>query len=67
MSAKKNFNKLALNKFTPKKKITLKGSKIKSGKTYYVRVRAYSQYKNIKNVAKKTYGKWSKKLEVKVK
>lgn len=67
VSAKKNFNKFALNKFTQKKKITLKGSKIKSGKTYYVRVRAYSQYKNIKNAAKKTYGKWSKKLEVKVK
>ncbi len=41
---------------------TLTIKKLKSKKTYYVRVRAFN-----KNGSKKQYGAWSKTLKVKVK
>ena len=69
VSKKKNFKgkNIVLKKFTTKTKLTVKGSKIKKGKTYYVRVRTYATYKNSKNKPDKVYGKFSEKLRVKVK
>ncbi len=68
VSKKKNFKKIVFKKFTSKKKLTIKNSKIKSKKTYYVRVRAYATYKNANNKAIKVYSSWNKKLrKVKVK
>lgn len=69
VSKKKNFKgkNIVLKKFTTKTKLTVKGSKIKKGKTYYVRVRTYATYKNSKNKPNKVYGKFSKKLKVTVK
>ncbi len=67
VSKKKTFKKKLLDKFTNKTKITLK-KKLKSGKTYYVRVRAYTTYKNKNNITKKVYSSWVKKAKnVKVK
>lgn len=69
VSKKNKFNKknIILNKFTSKKKLTVT-KKIKSRKTYFVRVRAYATYKDANNVTKKVYSKWIKKLrKVKVK
>ncbi len=67
VSKKKNFKKNIFDKFTSKKKITFK-KKLKSGKTYYVRVRAYATYKDKNGVKCKVYSKWNKKLrKVKVK
>ena len=67
VSTKKNFKKIIFNKFTAKKKLIVT-KKIKSKKTYYVRVRAYATYKDVNNVTKKVYSKWNKKLrKVKVK
>ncbi len=69
VSKKSNFKKKSIffNKFTSKKKLTVT-KKLKSGKTYYVRVRAYATYKDANNVTKKVYSKWNKKLrKVKVK
>lgn len=67
VSTKKNFKKITFNKFTTKKKLTVT-KKLKSKKTYYVRVRAYATYKDVNNVTKKVYSKWNKKLrKVKVK
>ncbi len=68
VSKKKNFKKNIVNKLTSKKKLTIKNSKIKSKKTYYVRVRAYATYKDANNKAIKVYSAWNKKLrKVKVK
>lgn len=61
VSTKSNFKKKIFNKFTTKKKLTIT-NKIKSKKTYYVRVRAYATYKDVNNVTKKVYSKWNKKL-----
>ena len=36
--------------------------KIKSGKKYYVRVRAYATYKDKNNVTQKVYSRWNKKI-----
>ena len=67
VSAKKNFKNKIFDKFTSKKKFTVT-KKIKSGKSYFVRVRAYATYKNIKGKNIKAFGKWSKKLgKIKVK
>ena len=57
-------------KFTKKKKSKMVGkwtsqktiTKLKKGKTYYVRVRAYK-----KSSSKKVYGKWSKVKKIKIK
>ncbi len=66
VSPKKNFSKKVVKKTTSKTKITIK--KLKSKTKYFVRVRAYTTYKNAKNVTVKVYSKWNKKLrKVKVK
>ena len=68
ISAKKNFKKSVFKKFTAKTKLYIKNSKIKSKKTYYIRVRAYATYKDKNNITKKVYSKWIKKIrKVKVK
>lgn len=68
VSAKKNFQKPIFKKFTAKTKLNIKNSKIKSKKTYYIRVRVYATYKDKNNVTKKVYSKWIKKIrKVKVK
>ena len=60
-------NKIVFDKFTKNKKITIK-NKIKRGKTYFVRVRAYATYKDEKNKTRKVYSRWIKKVrKVKVK
>ncbi len=61
-----NKNKIVFTKNTKNKKITIK-KKIKSGKTYYVRVRAYITYKNAQGKSEKAYSKFSNKTKVKVK
>ena len=62
VSTKKNFKKPIFKKFTAKTKLNIKNKKIKSGKKYYVRVRAYATYKDKNNVTQKVYSKWNKKL-----
>ncbi len=54
--------KIVFDKFTKKRKLIIKSSKIKRKKTYYVRVRAYAKING-----KKVNGKWSKKIRVKIK
>ncbi len=61
VSKKKNFKNNLFDKFTTKKKITFK-KKLKSGKTYYVRVRAYATYKDAYGKPQKVYSKWIKKV-----
>lgn len=61
-------NKIILKKTLKKTKLTIKNKKIKSKKTYYIRVRAYAEYKNINNKTIKVYSKWNKHLrKIKVK
>lgn len=61
-------NKIILKKSLKKTKLTIKNKKIKSKKTYYIRVRAYAEYKNINNKTIKVYSKWNKHLrKIKVK
>ena len=70
VAAKKNFkkSKIIFKKFTTKKKLTIKNKKIKSKKTYYVRVRAYATYLDTYGNEQKVYSSWNKKLrKVKVK
>ena len=68
VSAKKNFKKVIFKKDLKKTKLTIKNKKIKSKKTYFVRVRAYAAYKDANNKAVKVYSKWNKKIRmVKVK
>ncbi len=65
-STKKNFKKDAIKKTTAKNKIVFK--KLKSKKKYFVRVRAYTTYKDAKGKTQKAYGKWvkfNKKVKVK--
>ncbi len=65
-STKKNFKKNVVNKATTKNKVVFK--KLKSKKKYFVRVRAYTTYKDAKGKTQKVYGKWFKsKKKVKVK
>lgn len=66
VSKKNNFAKPVYDKFTPKIKLAIKNNKIKSKKTYYVRVRAYSTYKDVNNKVQKVFGSWSKKTGKKV-
>ena len=70
VSANKKFknSKIVFKKLTTKKKLTIKNKKIKSRKTYYVRIRAYTTYKDKNFKPKKIYSSWIKKLiKVKVK
>ena len=62
VAKKKNFKNIVFDKHIIKRKITIKNNKIKSKKTYFVRVRAYAKING-----KKAYGKWSKKVKIKVK
>ena len=62
VSNKKNFKKVIFKKDLKKTKLTIKSKKIKSKKTYYVRVRAYATYKDKNNKTVKVYSKWNKKL-----
>ena len=69
VSKNKNFKKKAkvVLKRTKKLKLTIKNSKIKSKKTYYVRIRAYATYKNA-NGTQTAYSNWNYVLrKVKVK
>lgn len=69
VASKKSFkkSKIVISRFTTKTKLNIK-RKIKSGKTYYVRVRAYTAYKNKKGKSVKVYSSWNKKIrQVKVK
>ena len=68
VSTNKKFkkSKIILAKTTSKKKITIK--KLKSKKTYFVRVRAYATYKDSNGKPQKVYSSWIKKTrKVKVK
>ena len=58
-STSKKFKKKK-QKFVKKNKVSLK--KLKSGKTYFIRVRAYAIEGN-----RKVYGKWSKVKKIKIK
>ena len=67
VSKKRNFKNKIFNKFTSKKKLTI-SKKIKSKKSYFVRVRAYATYKDTYGKPQKVYSKWNNKLrKVKVK
>ena len=67
VSKKRNFKNKIFNKFTSKKKLII-SKKIKSKKTYFVRVRAYATYKDTYGKPQKVYSKWNNKLrKVKVK
>lgn len=52
VSKTKKFKKLIVNKIVKKKKVNIKNNKLKTGKTYYIRVKPY--YNN------KTWGTWKK-------
>lgn len=68
ISTNKKFKKLVYDKHTSKKALKIKKAKFKSGKKYYVRVRAYAAYTNIENKRVRVYSAWNKKLrKVKVK
>lgn len=68
VSANKSFKKVIFNKDTNKTKLTITNNKIKSKKTYYLRVRAYATYQNAYGKIQKVYSKWNNKLgKVKVK
>ncbi len=62
IAKKKNFKKLVFDKHTAKKKLTIKNGKIKSKKTYFIRVRAYTTYKDTNGKPHKVYGSWIKKV-----
>lgn len=59
----KGSKKLSVKAKKDKRKI----KKLKTGKTYYIRIRSYKKYKNEKGKTKYAYGKWSAKKAVKVK
>ena len=68
ISTNKKFKKIIYDKHTSKKALKVKKAKFKSGKKYYVRVRAYAAYTNIENKRVRVYSAWNKKLrKVKVK
>lgn len=62
VSSDKKFKKIVLKKDSTKNKLTVKGKKLKSNKTYYVRVRAYATYTDTKGKTVKVYSKWNKQL-----
>lgn len=57
ISTKKNFKGAKTISIKPSK-TSYKASKLKSGKKYYIRIRAYKTYKDAKGKTKKVYGKW---------
>lgn len=69
VAKKKTFKSksIILKKLTTKTKLTIKSPKIKKGKTYFVRIRAYATYKNAQGKTEKAYSKFSNKIRVKVK
>lgn len=68
VSPNQSFKKVIFNKDTNKTKLTIKNSKIKTKKTYYLRVRAYATYQNIYGKVQKVYSNWNKKIsKIKVK
>ena len=68
ISTSKKFKKNIYDKHTSKKALKIKKATFKSGKKYYVRVRAYAAYTNIENKRVRVYSAWNKKLrKVKVK
>ena len=60
VSTAKNFrnSKIILKKFLTKNSINISKGKLKSGKTYYVRIRAFTTYKK-KGKTVKVYSKWN--------
>lgn len=67
VSKNNKFKKKLFNKFTSENKISF-SKKIKSKKTYYIRVRAYCSYKKANGDVGKAFGKWNKKVKrIKVK
>lgn len=62
VSTDKKFKKIIYDNYTSKKKLTINNSKIKSNKTYYVRVRAYGVYRDTNGNDVKVYSSWNKKL-----
>ncbi len=71
VSSNKKFkkSKILVKKNNVKKtKITIKSKKLKKGKVYFVRVKAFSTYKDVNGVTRKVYSSWNKKLrKVKIK
>lgn len=61
-STSKNFKKSVVKKNLSASKTSVNYSKLKKGKTYYVRMRSY-----IKDGSTKNYSKWSTKKSVKIK
>ncbi len=67
VSKKSSFKNKLFNKYTSKNKITFQ-KKIKSKKTYFIRVRAYCTYKKANGDIKKVFSGWNKKIrKIKVK
>lgn len=65
ISTKKNFKRA--KKFSiKKKKNKYKIAKLKSGKKYYVRIRAYQSYKTQDGKKKRAYGKWVVKNAIRI-
>ncbi len=64
VAANKKFkkNKIIVTKNVKGKKVTIKSSKIKRKKTYYIRVRAYTTYQDANGVTQKVYSSWIKKI-----
>ncbi len=63
VSRNKRFKKkIIFDKFTKKTRAVVKGKKVKRGKTYYVRVRAYKAVNG-----RRYFGKWSKVVKKKTK
>ena len=58
-SKKFKAGKKVLTKNTKKLKLVIKNKNLKSGKTYYVRVRAYTTYKDENGKSVKVYSKWN--------
>ena len=67
VSANKRFKKPIYDKYTTKKKLTIKSNKIKKNKTYYVRIRAYTTYKGVTGKLIKKHSKWFKVNAIKIK
>ncbi len=67
VSANKRFKKPVYDKYTTKKKLTIKSNKIKKNKTYYVRIRAYTTYKGVTGKLIKKHSKWFKVNAIKIK
>ena len=64
VSTNKKFkkSKIIFKKDVKKTKLTIKNKRIKSKKTYFVRVRAFAAYKDTNNKTIRVYSKWNKQL-----